>query len=277
MRIERYDDVTAFYERVEPFLLEREAQHSVQLGFRSTLERDPHAFGPDDPLLLAVVDDGAVVGAAAQTPPHPLLLSEMSLEAVEALVDGLRGHDLPGVVGPVASGGAFVERWPRQARIGVEQRIYRADAVVGTARVAGAARPSRETDHELTVAWVEAFTAEAMPGADVRSGESFLRRWLEAGSAMRFWEDAGEPVSFLVYGSPTANGMRIGPVYTPPERRGRGYATALTAAATQEILDAGKSFASLVTDLANPTSNSIYQRVGYRPVADVNLWEFERA
>jgi GNAT superfamily N-acetyltransferase len=276
MRIERYEDVKAFYERVEPFLLDREAQHSVVLGFRSTLERDPHAFGPDDPLLLAVVDDGGVVGVAAQTPPHPLLLSEMSLEAVDALVEGLRGHDLPGVVAPLEIGGAFVERWPASARVGLEQRIYRADAAVAPAGVAGGARPARETDRELTIAWVAAFSAEAMPGADVRSGESFLRRWVEAGSALRFWEEAGEPVSFLVYGSPTANGMRVGPVYTPPERRGRGYATALTAAATQEILDAGKSFASLVTDLANPTSNSIYQRVGYRPVADVNLWEFER-
>ncbi|HVW88438.1 MAG TPA: hypothetical protein VHC01_03155 [Gaiellaceae bacterium] len=117
MRIERYDDVAGFYERVEPFLLEREGQHAVQLGLRSALERDPHTFGPGDPVLLAAVDDGAVVGAATQTPPHPLLLSEMSAGAIEALVEELRGTDLPGLVAPVPVGSTSVERWPLPATV----------------------------------------------------------------------------------------------------------------------------------------------------------------
>jgi len=87
------------------------------------------------------------------------------------------------------------------------------------------------------------------------------------------WEE-GEPVSLAGFGGPTPNGIRIGPVYTPPGLRRRGYASALTAALTQQLLDGGRRFCFLFTDLANETSNSIYQRIGYRPVSDVDQWSF---
>ena len=88
------------------------------------------------------------------------------------------------------------------------------------------------------------------------------------------WED-GEAVSLSGYGARTPHGIRIGPVYTPPELRGRGYASALVASLTQQLLSGGRDFCFLFTDLANPTSNSIYQRVGYRPVTDIEVWKFE--
>jgi predicted GNAT family acetyltransferase len=79
------------------------------------------------------------------------------------------------------------------------------------------------------------------------------------------------------FGGATPSGIRIGPVYTPPELRGRGYASALVAELTRRLIAGGRQFCFLFTDLANPTSNSIYQRVGYRPVTDVNLWVFEQS
>jgi predicted GNAT family acetyltransferase len=87
------------------------------------------------------------------------------------------------------------------------------------------------------------------------------------------WEDEGEPVSLAGWGGPTPNGIRIGPVYTPPELRSRGYATALTAELSQRLLDGrlyqgGRQFCFLYTDLANPTSNAIYERIGYRLAAE---------
>jgi predicted GNAT family acetyltransferase len=88
-----------------------------------------------------------------------------------------------------------------------------------------------------------------------------------AGGGFALWED-GEPVSMAGWGSPTPNGMRIGPVYTPPERRGRGYGSAATAAASAEQLAAGRTFCFLYTDLSNPTSNKIYMDIGYEPVCD---------
>ena len=87
------------------------------------------------------------------------------------------------------------------------------------------------------------------------------------------WLD-GDTVSLTAFGGATPNGIRLGPVYTPPDKRGRGYASALVADVTASLLAGGRRFCFLFTDLANPTSNSIYQQVGYRPVTDVDLWRF---
>jgi hypothetical protein len=89
-----------------------------------------------------------------------------------------------------------------------------------------------------------------------------------------FWEDGGQGVSFAAYGNPTPHGIRIAPVYTPPEVRGRGYASACVAALSQCLLDSGRQQCYLYTDLANPTSNKIYQAIGYRPVGDAIEMQF---
>ena len=88
------------------------------------------------------------------------------------------------------------------------------------------------------------------------------------------WEVDGQAVSLVVAGSPTPNGIRIGPVYTPPVARRHGYASALTAAVSQEQIDRGNRYCFLYTDLANPTSNQIYQAIGYEPVTDVAQYSF---
>jgi predicted GNAT family acetyltransferase len=105
-----------------------------------------------------------------------------------------------------------------------------------------------------------------------------VERWIRgAGQAAFVWEVGGRPVSLVVAGSPTPHGIRIGPVYTPPAARRRGYASALTAAVSQLQLDQGRRYCFLFTDLANPTSNWIYRSIGYEPVIDVNQYRFEWA
>jgi len=136
-------------------------------------------------------------------------------------------------------------------------------------------RSYAETDRELALRWFDAFVAEAMPEAPPEDATRWLgRRLADSDGGIVLWEDA-EPVSLAGFGGPTPNGIRVGPVYTPPERRGRGYASALVAELTRVLLAGGRRFCFLFTDLANPTSNTIYQRVGYRPVADVDQWSFE--
>ena len=99
-------------------------------------------------------------------------------------------------------------------------------------------------------------------------------RWLaRRGRSLHLWED-GDVVSLAGTGGRTPNGIRIGPVYTPPDARRRGYASALVAAISQEALDAGCRFCFLFTDLANPTANHIYQAIGYAPVRDVEAYAF---
>ena len=113
---------------------------------------------------------------------------------------------------------------------------------------------------------------EGGPGRD-RAEETLDHRLSSPAAGILLWEDAGEPVSLAGWGGRTPNGIRVGPVYTPPHLRGRGYATALTAELSQRLLDGrlfegGRRFCFLYTDLANPTSNAIYERIGYRRVAE---------
>jgi hypothetical protein len=276
LRIERYVEVSAFYERVSPFLLRQEAVHCVQLGFRATLEGNPRAFGDADPDLLAATAGDEVVGVATRTPPHNLMLSLMEDRVSAAFADAFREVELPGLIAPSDVGAAFVSRLSRNAVVALEERLFEMTEVIPARPTAGRLRWYEDGDRELLVAWLAAFHAEAMPGEQVYDAEQVLERRGGGHGEFALWDDAG-PVSFAGFGSPTPNGMRIGPVYTPPELRGRGYASALTAAVTEHVLASGRRFCFLATDLANPTSNSIYQRIGYRPVTDVTVWRFADA
>ncbi len=158
----------------------------------------------------------------------------------------------------------------------MRQGIYALEHVEPPSGVPGTLRVATTADRELALGWLLAFAAEAIhegaPGAD--RAEAMLDFRLSSPTAgVALWEDGGEPVSLAGWGGPTPNGIRVGPVYTPPERRGRGYATALTAELSQRLLDGrlfedGRRACFLYTDLANPTSNAIYERIGYRRVCE---------
>jgi hypothetical protein len=124
--------------------------------------------------------------------------------------------------------------------------------------------------------WLQAFADEALGEAPhVEDMElTYRRKEADPDGAWLVWDDGG-PVSLAAYGNPTPSGIRIGPVYTPPEQRGRGYATSLVADLTADRLAAGMAFCFLFTDLSNPTSNAIYARIGYEPVADWDQWSFQ--
>jgi predicted GNAT family acetyltransferase len=133
-------------------------------------------------------------------------------------------------------------------------------------------------DRDVVADWMIAFVSEATPEeppslADARAA---IDRWIRQESAFGYlWLDHGQPVSLAGARGETPNGIRIGPVYTPPAHRGHGYASAVTAAASQDQLDRGRRFCFLFTDLSNPTSNKIYQAIGYEPMCDVDMYRFE--
>ena len=281
MRIERHAEVEAFLARAGAFLEEREAEHNLIFGLSSTLARDPNAYG-SDPYLTTAEEDGRVVAAALRTPPHNLVLSESDDDHTwEAFAADAYAADaaLGGVLVPTAGVAPFVETWrgltgadARQAR---SQRIYRVEDVSRVDEAPGAMRAFAADDRELALDWLEAFFEEEFGGPDAVAAERTLHnRTSDPAGGVVLWEDEGVPVSLAGFGGPTPNGIRIGPVYTPPELRRRGYATALTAALTRALLERHR-FCFLFTDLANPTSNGIYMRIGYVPVADVEEWRFD--
>jgi GNAT superfamily N-acetyltransferase len=178
--------------------------------------------------------------------------------------------DLVGVSGPVDTVEAAVAALVGQQPVGprpllrIGLRLFRLDELVPPLGVPGQARPACADDRALLIDWYGAFSDEADgllhdPAEAVDRGLATGRIWL--------WCDGGRPVSLAARRAPEAGSARIGPVYTPPEQRGHGYASAATAAATSDILELG-AVPVLFTDLSNPTSNRIYQQLGYRPVAD---------
>ena len=159
----------------------------------------------------------------------------------------------------------------------VQQGIYALESVLPPERPLGAPREATPADRELLVRWWGEFGVEALSSLEQdeeQNGRNVDYKLTAPGNGIALWEVGGEPMSAVGYGSPTPTGVRIGPVYTPPEFRGRGYASALTAHVSTEQLAAGRSFCFLYTDLANPTSNKIYVAIGYRRVCDSVQYAF---
>ncbi len=279
MELRRFADVGEFLDAAGDFLGEREAEHNLIFGICSSLRTTPGMYaGP--PYLAAVTDGGRVVAAALQTRPHRLILSEIDdPRAIDHLVADSRQRGLSGVLGPSEHARAFADAWTATggppARLAVSERIYRLTAVRPPRPVPGGVRVATPEDRDLVVAWTEGFILDAFGEADPAEVESTADRWMSGSErTLYLWID-GEATSLAGVGGPTPNGIRIGPVYTPPEARRRGYASALVAAVSQAELDAGRRFCFLFTDLANPTSNHIYQEIGYDPVRDVDAYTFD--
>lgn len=285
MIVKRLTDPGAFLEAASPLLLEDEARHNLALGIAGTLRDHPSVY--PEHLLWIVEDDDRVVGAALQTPPFNLVVAAGSTShaAFSALAEKLHeeGLELPGVTGAVPEVEEFTSAWEERnglrRRRRMAQRIYKLTTLRPPGGVDGSSRPATDDDRPLLLSWIEAFLGEVLGEAPspVGNAERIVDARLRAGTGgFVLWEDP-EPVSIAGWGGTTPNGVRIGPVYTPPEHRRRGYGSAATAAVSAERLAAGRRFCFLYTDLASPTSNRIYMNIGYEPVCDSLDYAFEPA
>jgi len=281
VEIRRHDNANDFYKRAERFLAGHEAEHNLLLGICAGVIAYPER--QEYPPYLATVEAGGeIVTAAVMTPPRGPVLSRVDApEALPLLVDDLRRDypALPSVLGPADISSAFADLWRRATgrtyRKGVAERIYQLNAVTSVVGVPGALRRATEADRALAVAWMVAFAAEALGDDDPRTAARMVDARLGGGmdSGLYVWDD-GRPVSLAGYTGPTPRGIRVGPVYTPPTHRGKGYASACVAALSQLLLDGGRTYCFLFTDVNNPTSNHIYQAIGYQPVCDVDEYRF---
>ncbi len=290
MRVTVHRDVAAFDAAASPLLEADPVRHTIALTVLDRL-RDGVAAPA---LLLTVHRHGDVVGA--------LLREEDRAAAVSALPPGYADlaaehadADLTRVTGPVAEAEAFAAahaaRTGTRTEVAMAMRLFRLVTLTPPNGVRGAVRraqhpasrpfPAPEShptrgrrsgdsrDVELIGGWQQAFGREAAHAlhthADPRPGivESMVR-----GAGHLLWEVNGRPVAYAAARRPVAGMSRIGPVYTPPEHPGRGSGSAVPAAAAAWAADAGAREVVLFTDLANPVSNAIYPRLGFRPVHD---------
>lgn len=274
MDVVQLSDPGEFLERAAPLLLADEARHNLILGIAGTLRDHPGLY-PDSALWL-VEHGGRAAGAALRTRPLNLVLARGTEAAVDALAQSL-DEDFPGVVGAVPEVDRFVAARGSDAVPRARQAIYALSAVVPPRAPAGRPRPATQADRPLLLDWWRAFGIEALGEVEPDAGRvarNVDHKLSEPHGGIALWEVGGAPVSAAGFGSPTPTGIRIGPVYTPPEQRGRGYASALTAHVSAEQLAAGRRFCFLYTDLANPTSNKIYVAIGYERVCDSVEYSF---
>jgi uncharacterized protein len=280
MRVQRCVDAGEWLERCRGVLLAEEALHARMLGIGSALAERPEEQAD----LLVAIDDGDRVAAAAlRTPPWPLQVSAAPQEAIDALVQQQTAEhpDLAGVIGPAEAAEGFARAWTAVTGVfaapGMATRCFACRQVRHPSGVAGALRGAARRDRHLLLVWLKAFHDEAVPDDPVTDFGPVVDRWLVAPverGGFWLWEVNGQVVAMAGTTGATPNSIRILSVYTPAPMRGRGYASALVAAVTQQELDRGRRMVFLSTDLANPTSNRIYQALGYEPVGDERSFRF---
>ncbi|MCL5998948.1 MAG: GNAT family N-acetyltransferase [Chloroflexi bacterium] len=281
MELTTYSNAGAFLQQTQTALEQDEVANNLMLGIAMRLWHSPDTY-KSTPYLATVRDHAGLVAAALMTPPHPLTLyahRQTLGDACELIAGDLLANGWPvrAVSGRAPLAGEFAAVWSRLTgadyKINVHMRIYVLHTVTPAPPVAGRFRVATEADLGIVAQWSRAFIMEALPADDPNSADDMAQRRVREGD-IYLWEDGGHAVSMAAKSRPMNNGITVNLVYTPPEQRGRGYATACVATLSQRLLDEGWKFCVLFTDLSNPTSNSIYQKIGYRPVCDFDEYGF---
>ena len=215
-----------------------------------------------------------------RTPPYKAIISRADRDALERLVDDLaiKYDTLPAAAGPEPDVAVFAKlcskRTGAAAHPGMRQRLFEARRVLPPPRPPGSLRVAQDADLPTVGRWATAFFEEARLD-DPANPLDVARERIREGSIF-IWQDA-QQVSMAGWAGRTDRTVRVNFVYTPPEYRRRGYASACVAELTQQLLQEGLVFCTLYTDLANPTSNKIYQTIGYCAVCDMTDFHFRPA
>jgi predicted GNAT family acetyltransferase len=276
------DDLDAFLSRAGDFLRSRPDLHTVLLTVTESLRtRGLDAYGDEAPVFGLLEEGGSVRGAYFRTPPHRLCVTPLTVTRADSLAAHLEavGRAVPGVGAEAGTAAAFAEAWRR--RTGTtpvphrRQRLYRLGTLTVPRPVPeGRARIAQEGDRELLARWFAEFSRDVGESEGMRA-ESWADARLAHGGAVLWESPDGTPVSLAGLTPQVAGQIRVAPVYTPAPLRGRGYAGAATVEVSRLAQERGADEVLLFTDLANPTSNGLYQRVGYRPVADFAVYDFQ--
>ncbi|BAY40551.1 hypothetical protein NIES2111_49370 [Nostoc sp. NIES-2111] len=277
MRIYKFTDATQFYQRVKDYLLKQEALHNLLLGMCNGLIHNPEKF-PETPYLVTVEKEDNIIGVVMRTPPQNLVLSQFQdITAIQVLTQDIYSlfPSLPGVIAPKYESENFALTWysltNQTYQLKVALRAFKLEKVQQIPSARGYLRQAVQEDKELLVRWYQDFYLEAL-NETALNAEEWAKWVLQEGRAY-LWQDE-IPVSIVCSGNLTPNGIRINMVYTPPEYRRRGYASAAVMNLSQSLLNQGHQFCFLFTDLANPTANHIYQDIGYQSVGDWHQYSF---
>ena len=275
VRVEVTDDPAEARAAAGTLLRARPVEHNVVL----TLLDDRAATGRPGRYWWATVD-GTVTGFVLRSPrEYYASIVPMEGPTVDALVDVVRedGTPLPGVIGEAATSARFAGRWTERTNTGAHpregQRLYRLGALTEPTGVAGHLRPATPGDADVLTEWAAGFERDTdmpVPGDRREMIEARI-----AGGRMWVWEDDDGPACMAVGTAAVEGVSRIGFVYTPDARRGRGYAAACVGRLSGHLLETEAEVCILFTQLANPTSNGIYRRLGYEAVGELLTYDLD--
>lgn len=283
MKVKHLNDPNQFLELILDLFKNKEDRFNLLLSLVKRVTENP-TYYEKTPLMSVVSDQNQVVLVAFMTtPPRDLILActkEYPSEALDVLANDLwqQGWTLHGVNAEKKLSAAFAHLWAHRgafkSEIGMRHRIYRLDRVVSPTTISGFLRPATEQDKLVLLEWTNEFMREAMGEENPEHAEKLVDFQIQTGNLF-VWDD-DQIVSMAAKTRETIHGAVIGMVYTPIAYRGKGYASNLVAGLSDRFLKNGYSFCALFTDLTNPTSNSIYQKIGYYPVADNDQYVFSK-
>lgn len=275
MQIEHFEDISSYYQTVKDYLLQQEAIHCLMLAIGT------RNLASQSYLSVVKENDRVLATAIRNPPPDEVVLSKsLSEKAIAIIARNLanREESLPGVIAPQPEALIFARQWQsltgKSFKLDVSLCIYQLEAVKIVKKTDGYLRLALSSDRHLIRDWIEAFEKEAL--GEIRSEQEY-QDWCDRRlrqNSLYIWQ-TDIPVSMAGFSGATPNGIRINAVYTPPEYRRKGYASSCVAALSQKLLEQGYKYCFLFTDLAYPTSNRIYQAIGYESVCDINTYEFE--
>lgn len=280
MKLNLFTQATDFEEKAKPFLLKNEDVYSLFFGVLQGIKAGRY----ENPMMVTIEEEGEPIALFQMTPPHPLnivIIDETKQDAILTLaVEEFLKRDIhiPAVVGLKSNVFAFAEKWNElnqcKAKIVMDQGLYRLDEVDLTLENSpGIWRYAAKEEAPLIEEWFHGFNQDAgLPKAENEEIKKKVAQFLE-GQEVFFWENNGKVVSMMKKARPSDHGVTVSFVYTPPEERRKGYARTMVAACSQELLKS-YDFCVLYTDMLNPTSNKIYQEVGYQKIADSVHLEF---
>ncbi len=283
MEIKFYEEISKFYDLVLEFLVNREAEYSLLFSILNTIKINPSRYGEDKPILITVIEIEEIKLVALRTPPFNLALSFTDdLESITALTKELliRNMELPGVVGFKAGADKFAKLWCNIKNLQLilirNEKIFKLQTVAKETLGKRQLVAGDKSNQILILNWAKEFMLEALPESDdvsIKRNQNAIMEDIKKDKIFLLIEEE-EVVSMARKAGKTPNGNLVNFVYTPLHLRNQGYATECVAKLSQILLEEGNNFCFLFTDLMNPTSNSIYQKIGYRPVIDVDEYKF---
>jgi predicted GNAT family acetyltransferase len=282
MNVQYYPDAAAFLAKTQLTLEKDEVLHSLMYGLSLRL-KGVTEFSESPQCFITAEEKNEIVFAGLMTYPFRMVIQTFRSQgqaAMEQAAQSLVANEwpVPGVIGPAPDSSNFVRIWQRLTGekffMNRNERLFRLGRLIPPRPTPGSLRLATAADAGLVAHWAYLFQNEALGDSDPQNVREVAERRI-ANQEIYLWEH-GQPVSMAAKTRPTPKGVSVSLVYTPPQFRRKGYASSCVASLSQLLLDRGFEFCALFTDLSNPTSNHIYQEIGYQPVADFNEYRFEK-